>query len=176
MIGLLHKSMPSLTNNPWQKRAAEMTKNNSSPPSHETSTYEVGYKKPPAKNRFQPGKSGNPSGRRAKHKGPDEYLLAMMTKHIAVSENGVSKKMTRTEALMRRIFSAAMKGDSRAFETIIKIMAKRAAEEKAQEVPLDLSILTDEELEFLSNVKKRMAKAQMDAEIESVKKKHGLSE
>ena len=150
-----------------------MDNNEDMPESGKAKAYEVGYKKPPIKNRFQPGKSGNPSGRRAKRKRPEEYLAGLMNQKIVVNENGVSKKMTRTEALMHRIFGAASKGDFRAIVTIIKILNTHEAAEESSAVPFDLNLLTDKELQVLKKWRIRMDQAHINAEIERVKNKYG---
>ena len=140
----------------------------------ESKTYEVGYKRPPVKHQFQPGKSGNPSGRRARRRSPEEYLSNMMAKLVAVSENGASKKMTRIEALLHRMFATAFKGDHRAAETIVKLLSKQAAVDAKKVLPFDPKILTDEELDVLIRGGTRWQEAQMNAEIEQIKKKYKL--
>jgi hypothetical protein len=136
--------------------------------------YEVGYKRPPVKSRFQPGKSGNPSGRRRKHPSPEEYLSSLMARQVTVNENGISKKITRTEALMHKLFGAAIKGDIRAAESIIKILSKQAAKEAIEGKPVNLEILTREELEWLDKLSKKCAESKMNEEIAQIKRKYGM--
>ena len=63
------------------------------------SSYEVGYGKPPAKNRFKPGQSGNPKGRPrgAKNRSPSPQL------HEERLKRSFSRRLTaRSPSTMRR--------------------------------------------------------------------------
>lgn len=145
-------------------------------PEADSKVYEVGYKKPPIKNQFKPGKSGNPSGRRKRRPSPEELLYSLMSKQVSVNENGIPKKITRTEALVHKLFSAAMKGEVRAVDSIIKILSKQAAKIAAEQKPLDLRILTDDELKVLLDGHERWAELQMNEEIKEVKRKYGVKD
>ena len=136
--------------------------------------YEVGYKKPPAKYRFQPGRSGNPHGRPAKRPSPEQLLAKLMAGRVAVNENGLAKKITRIEALIHKMFGAAIKGDIRAAESIMKVLSKQSVKEAEEPTPLNLKILTDEELDWPFKLKKKWAEAEMNEEIEKVRRKYGV--
>ncbi|WAC20903.1 DUF5681 domain-containing protein [Luteolibacter sp. SL250] len=75
----------------------------------EDADYEVGYKKPPKKNQFPKGKSGNSQGRPKKDKSLQEIAKTIGgTKLIADG-----KSITLTEAVVRRAAHDAVKsGDA----------------------------------------------------------------
>lgn len=51
-------------------------------------TYEIGYGKPPAGNRFKPGQSGNPKGRKKNSKNILTLLRHELEGDVVVIENG----------------------------------------------------------------------------------------
>ena len=91
---------------------------------------EVGYKKPPAKNQFKPGKSGNRAGssrkrRSAKKPGPAAREAAAALQEIATELIDVGgKKITHTGALLRILFHKASKGDMSAMRLYFQICEK----------------------------------------------------
>jgi len=72
--------------------------------------YAVGYKKPPQHTRFKPGHSGNLNGR---PRGLDEEAIfeKLMKERIPIGQTG--EKVVLIEALLRRLFFQAIKGDPR---------------------------------------------------------------
>lgn len=85
--------------------------------------YEVGYAKPPAEHRFQPGQSGNP-GRRpkgAKNKLPalnEERLKSIILEEayraIRINDGERQVKVPMAQAVMRSVAVNAVKGQQRA--------------------------------------------------------------
>lgn len=84
--------------------------------------YEVGYGKPPAQTRFQPGQSGNPKGRPrgSKNRQPlvgleqlKRIVLQEAYRKIPVSEAGRIIKMPAIEAIVRTMAIKGAKGDHR---------------------------------------------------------------
>lgn len=92
---------------------------------------EVGYRKPPRKNQFKPGQSGNPAGssrkrRKAKEpRGPAASEAAAALREIATELIDVGgTKMTRTGGLLRILFRKATEGDMRAMRLYFQVCEK----------------------------------------------------
>ncbi|MGY0791995.1 DUF5681 domain-containing protein [Azospirillum argentinense] len=92
-----------------------------------TGDYKVGYKKPPPSHRFQPGKSGNPKGRPKKSKNLGALLAGILEETITLREDGAMRTVSKGEAMLLAQTHKAMKGDTRAFEAILKLEAKTAS-------------------------------------------------
>lgn len=86
---------------------------------------QVGYCRPPKKNRFRPGRSGNPAGRPPKSK-PSERSDADIVIEIGeqiVEING--RRMTRKELLYEAAFARAIKGDTATLRILVNMMEKK---------------------------------------------------
>lgn len=83
-----------------------------------SSDYEVGYKKPPKKNRFRKGKSGNPRGRPKGAQNLTGIMNDLLEKPVTVVIEGVKQQMAGRNALAFKIFEKALKGDARAIEIL----------------------------------------------------------
>ena len=86
-----------------------------------TSTYPVGYGKPPAQTRFKKGKSGNPTGR---PKGTPNFATALeraLAEQVAVNEGGQRRTVTKLVATATQLANKATMGDARATEQVIKV-------------------------------------------------------
>jgi Family of unknown function (DUF5681) len=89
--------------------------------------YDVGYGKPPVKNQFKKGKSGNPLGRlklsREKQPlDPKKIAIAELKSLITIPENGKKKKITAMEAIWKSIIADALKGDKTALKYVVEFM------------------------------------------------------
>jgi hypothetical protein len=90
-------------------------------------SYEVGYRRPPRHTRFKPGQSGNPSGRVKGSKNLKSLFHQILNEQVPLIDGSQSKKVTKGEALMRRLVIAALKGDGRSLTTLMRI-AEQAGE------------------------------------------------
>jgi hypothetical protein len=87
-------------------------------------SYEIGYRRPPESGRFKKGKSGNPKGR---PKGSSNFLTLLekeLGQSIVVTENGKKKRVTRLQAMVKRIVAGALQGDQKALLTLIEILRR----------------------------------------------------
>jgi hypothetical protein len=91
-------------------------------------SYGVGYAKPPRKNRFKPGKSGNPKGRPKGSKNFTTVLEKELRAHVAITENGRQGKATKLEAMVKQIVNRAASGDSKAMQALLKHLLSQGNE------------------------------------------------
>ena len=86
--------------------------------------YEIGYKRPPKASQFKKGKSGNPRGR---PKGSNNFLTLLeqeLGQSIVVNENGKKKTISRMQAMVKRMVSGALQGETRAMLTLVEILRR----------------------------------------------------
>jgi len=114
--------------------------------------YEVGFGKPPKKNRFRRGVSGNPSGRPRGQRNLKTVLTETLQEKIVINDNGVPRKVTRLEAAVRQLVNLASAGDLRALRHLTVLVG--AAE---QQTPAPTTTqLTDSDLKIVENVLQRV--------------------
>ena len=90
-------------------------------------TYAVGYKRPPVHSRFQPGQSGNPTGRSKDSKNFKTLFRQILNEQISLQDGAHSRKVSKAEAIMRRLVIGALKGDSRNLHALFKPPSRRAS-------------------------------------------------
>ena len=92
----------------------------------------VGYGHPPEAHRFAPGQSGNPRGRpkgttsKTPAQPPDrltQIVLEEAARLITVREGDRTVTMSMQQALIRRLFVDAVKGDPRAQRLVLEAVA-----------------------------------------------------
>jgi hypothetical protein len=83
----------------------------------------VGYKRPPGKTQFQPGKSGNPRGR-PKRKKLDIGLALNKALNDKIVVTGLGKTMTGFEAVIQSIVHRVLQGESKAIPELLRLFTK----------------------------------------------------
>lgn len=86
--------------------------------------YEVGYAKPPKQTRFQPGRSGNPSGRRRKPQTLARDLLDEMQDLVTVGEGEARRTLSRQRAILRVLTAKAAAGDPKATAMVLTLVER----------------------------------------------------
>ena len=89
--------------------------------------YDVGYKKPPKKNRFKPGNSGNPKGRPKGSKNLSTILRQRLNKKVQVAENGRRKMITVEEVIVAKMVNDAAAGDPIARRETLRLIAEEGS-------------------------------------------------
>ncbi len=84
--------------------------------------YAIGYRRPPRHSQFQPGHSGNPSGRAKRSRNLSTILKAVLEEPITIREGERTRRVPRMEALVRTLYSQAVKGDPKAVSAITILM------------------------------------------------------
>jgi hypothetical protein len=80
--------------------------------------YEVGYGKPPKNRQFKPGQSGNPRGKPKRAKTPQQALETELNKTVRIREGETVRRVTRLEAIMKRLVAQAASGDHKAMKLV----------------------------------------------------------
>lgn len=97
-----------------------MSTSNSKPPSGSDDD-KVGYKKPPKGARWKKGQSGNPKGRPKGSRSLTTILREELDKPLQARIGGRIVNMSRREALVQKQIEMALKGDQKAFATLLKL-------------------------------------------------------
>ena len=84
----------------------------------------TGYKRPPEKARFKPGKSGNPAGRPKHAKGQRPIVQKVLLEEHSVVEGGQIVIRTALELILITLRNRAFDGDTKACKDLQKLFAK----------------------------------------------------
>jgi hypothetical protein len=90
---------------------------------------EVGYGRPPKRNRFRKGQSGNPKGRPKGKLNLATVLERALQETVIINENGNRRKVTKREAACKQLVNKAASGDLTALKLLSTLTG--AAEELA---------------------------------------------
>jgi len=114
--------------------------------------YEVGFGKPPKRNRFRKGVSGNPSGRPRGRRNLTTVLAETLQEKVVINENGAQRIITRLEAAVRQLVNQAGSGDLRALRHLTALLG---VAEQQTSAPASTG-LTDSDLKIVQNVVQRI--------------------
>ncbi len=114
--------------------------------------YEVGYRKPPKSHRFRPGVSGNPKGRPRKAVSLPALLRTLMRESVKVRVGDREQAMSTIEVMLRRQVEKVVKGDTRAFNAMMAMLAENAPDLLAE---ARSSTLASDDLEVLASFIRR---------------------
>lgn len=76
--------------------------------------YEVGYGKPPKRNQFRKGQSGNPKGKPKGTKNFATLIQDELKKKVVITEDGKRKAVTKCEVIVKQLVNKSMAGDLKA--------------------------------------------------------------
>jgi Family of unknown function (DUF5681) len=85
----------------------------------------VGYGRPPVHSRFKPGRSGNPRGRPKGRPSKAALLGKMLNEKITIRQGDRVRKVSVYEAMFYVQVRNAVKGDPKAFATILRIIEEQ---------------------------------------------------
>lgn len=91
---------------------------------NEDAGYTIGYCKPPAHTRFQPGQSGNPRGRKKGHKNLNTLLRQGLNQSITVSVGGKKRSMPKYAVIITTLINKAVQGEAKAVQILLPYILK----------------------------------------------------
>jgi hypothetical protein len=104
----------------------------------------VGYKQPPKGRQFQPGNSGNPSGRPKGVRNFKTDLREELSESISIREGGRDVSISKQRALIKRLVASAIDGDARSISTLMSFCARAFGDDdegRQPEAPEDQEIM-----------------------------------
>lgn len=81
----------------------------------------AGYKRPPKRHQFPPGRSGNPRGRPKGAKGLKQILASEFSQRMKIMEGNKPLKVSKLQLIVKRELEKAMAGNQRAIEHVISL-------------------------------------------------------
>ena len=99
--------------------------------------YDIGYGKPPKHARWKKGQSGNPNGRPRRDRNVGALVAALLAQRIVVRTGKTTKRRTRLEHLVHRLFEQALEGDPRLMKMALDEARKDEARAEKDEPHMD---------------------------------------
>jgi hypothetical protein len=83
---------------------------------------EVGYGKPPRKNQFKPGQSGNPRGRPKGAKGLKAELREELNEWVTITSDGKTRRIRKRRLVIKALAAQAAKGNVAAADKLLSLV------------------------------------------------------
>lgn len=93
--------------------------------------YIVTRGKPPREHQFKKGQSGNPRGRPKGSQNFRTLLQRELDRQITATNNGREVRMTKREAMVKRLVGEALKGNLKALDAVLQHSGEAAASAQA---------------------------------------------
>jgi hypothetical protein len=87
-------------------------------------SYEIGYGRPPKRNQFQKGQSGNPKGRPKQAENIYGTIKKALEEKVTVKIAGRPRSITKMEVAFVQLSNKAVSGDIRALREVIRLREK----------------------------------------------------
>ena len=116
---------------------------------------DIGYGKPPIKNQFKPGESGNKKGRPKGTKNTLTILNEILNSNVTVTDNDKKMRMSRRSVILTQTVSKAMKGDLKAVDILFPVMLESDINNEERQKVLDSLKIDEKEIlkDFLRRAK-----------------------
>lgn len=124
--------------------------------------YHVGYGRPPRHTRFQPGQSGNPSGRPKGTRNLKTDLTDELNEKILVREGEQSQRISKQRAVVKTLVSKTLKGDARAASLLTTMMMRLL--DTGEGAPEAAAPLQDDERSILDAFQERVLRARSEGD------------
>jgi hypothetical protein len=105
----------------------------------------VGYRRPPTKTQFKPGKSGNPKGRPKGSRPVGALLQDIIQRQVSVTENGKTRRLPAIEVMLLRLVNDAMRSDQSAVKLLLSLIDRYAGSAEST-IKLRDMLAEDEEI------------------------------
>ena len=105
----------------------------------------VGYCNPPVHTRFKPGQSGNPKGRRKGQRNVHTVVDEALSERITIREGNRTRSVTKLDAVILTMVSAALKGDTKAQAQLIMLLRSLGMTGEPPEAPTQEPFTADDQ-------------------------------
>ena len=105
----------------------------------------VGYCKPPVHTRFKKGQSGNPKGRRKGQRNVHTVVDEALSQRIKIKEGNRTRSVTKLDAVILTMISAALKGDAKAQASLIALLRSLGMTGEPPEAPIQEPFTADDQ-------------------------------